>query len=88
MNEPNLYHIVLEDNENVPLNFARDLIHGVFKKSETSCEENLITMKKYGQVVVDILPLQFAEQKQVEVSKVAKLEGHKIHCRIAKVRED
>lgn len=86
LKKPNLYNIILEDNDNLTIQYVRDILYGIFKKPESVCEEHIISLKKTGSIVVDVLPLQFAEQKQTEVGLISKLEGIPLKCTIDKVK--
>lgn len=85
LKEPNMYAIVLEDNDNLTIQFVKDILSEVFKKEDSVCEEGIISLKRDGYIEVARLPLQFAEQKQTEVTLVAKLAGIPFNCAINKV---
>lgn len=83
--KPNLYKITLEDNDKLTIQYVKDVMYNIFKTSESVCEQNIMSLKKTGSVIIDTLPLQFAEQKQAEVSLLSKQEGIPFKCTIDKV---
>lgn len=85
LKEPNIYSVILEDNDRLTIQFVKDVLGEVFKQEQSTLENNIIELKRKGFIEAAALPLQFAEQKKLEVTFVAKHAGIPFKCSINKI---
>ncbi|MBF0446095.1 MAG: ATP-dependent Clp protease adapter ClpS [Magnetococcales bacterium] len=82
LKEPDLYKIILLNDDFTPMEFVVDLICKFFSKSTEEATEIMLNIHHEGYGVCGVYTLDIAETKMNQVNKFARNNGHPLKCRI------
>ena len=80
--EPNLWKVILLNDETTTMEFVIMIFTTYFAMSEDQATEMMVKIHEDGSAVVAVYPYELAEQKGVEVTLAARRDGYPLEVRI------
>ena len=80
--QPPLFRIIYMNDEKTTAEFVMTTLIEFFEYTADQAEKITIDIHNDGSAVVAVLPYELAEQKGVEVTVLARKEGHPLQIRI------
>lgn len=80
--EPDLYKVLLLNDDFTPMEFVVTLITHFFSKSVEEATEIMLSVHHEGHGVCGIYPRDIAETKMTQVNQYSRQNGHPLKCRI------
>ncbi len=77
---PNLYKVLLLNDDYTPMDFVVYILMRFFKKSEAEATRIMLQVHHAGVGVAGIYPFEIAETKVNQVMDAASAEGHPLQC--------
>lgn len=78
---PQLYKVVLLNDDFTPMDFVVDILTHVFNKGEAEATAIMLRVHEEGSCAVIVTTQSIAEQKVREVQKLARGHGHPLRCK-------
>jgi len=73
--EPKKWKVVFLNDDQTPMEFVTEILILIFKHSQKTAEELMLTVHEKGQAVVGTYTFEIAEQKTTEATQVARQQG-------------
>ncbi len=77
---PDLYLVLLLNDDFTPMDFVVDILTRHFKKSHAQATEIMLRVHHEGRAVCGVYPLELAETKVAAVMDDARKGGHPLQC--------
>lgn len=77
--KPNLYKVVLNNDEVTPMDFVVELLKGIFHKSHDDALKITMNIHEEGKGAAGIYTFEIAEQKQNEAVYISRTNGHPLN---------
>jgi ATP-dependent Clp protease adaptor protein ClpS len=72
---PGLYKVILQNDDHTPMDFVIALLVHIFKHTEDRAKEITMQVHEEGAGVAGIYPYEIAEQKALDATNMARLNG-------------
>lgn len=73
--KPNLYKVVLNNDDYTPMEFVIHVLQKFFRKNETEAVQIMLLVHKTGKGIAGVFPLSIAETKVKQVNDFSKQHG-------------
>ena len=77
--KPNLYKVVLNNDDVTPMDFVVELLKGIFHKSHDDAIKITTKIHEDGKGAAGIYTFEIAEQKQTEAVYISRTNGHPLN---------
>jgi ATP-dependent Clp protease adaptor protein ClpS len=77
---PQLYKVLLLNDDYTPMDFVVDVLMRFFRKSELEATRIMLAVHHQGVGVCGVYPFEIAETKVNQVMQAAAEEGHPLQC--------
>ncbi|GEM84938.1 ATP-dependent Clp protease adapter ClpS [Meiothermus hypogaeus] len=77
---PNLYKVLLLNDDYTPMDFVVEVLMRFFRKSEAEAIRIMLQVHHAGVGVAGVYPFEIAETKVNQVMGAASAEGHPLQC--------
>ncbi|RIH84887.1 ATP-dependent Clp protease adapter ClpS [Calidithermus roseus] len=77
---PQLYKVLLLNDDYTPMDFVVDVLMRFFRKSELEATRIMLAVHHQGVGVCGVYPFEIAETKVNQVMEAAAEEGHPLQC--------
>ena len=84
LQKPNLYKVILLNDDYTPMEYVVGLLKSVFKKTQNQAVNIMLTVHKKGSGVCGVYTLEIAETKLKNVMDMAKSDQHPLQCILEK----
>ena len=84
LQKPNLYKVILLNDDYTPMEYVVALLKSVFKKTQDQAVNIMLTVHKKGSGVCGVYTLEIAETKLKNVMDMAKSDQHPLQCILEK----
>ena len=73
--EPNLYKVIMLNDDATPMDFVIDVLVQIFKHSETTARDLTTKIHEEGSAIVGVYTFEIAEQKGLETTNLGRSSG-------------
>ncbi|OPZ76290.1 MAG: ATP-dependent Clp protease adapter protein ClpS [Alphaproteobacteria bacterium ADurb.Bin438] len=80
--KPQMYKVVMLNDDFTPMDFVVDVVCKVFKKTVIEATEIMLNIHKKGSGICGVYTYEIAETKVMEVIDLARKKGHPLQCQI------
>lgn len=80
LKKPNLYKVILLNDDYTPMEYVVKLLKEIFNKSETQAVQIMLSVHQQGSGICGIYTLEIAETKVQTVTKMAQIDEHPLKC--------
>ncbi len=80
LKKPNLYKVILLNDDYTPMEYVVLLLKKIFNKNQDEAINVMLTVHKKGSGICGIYTLEVAEAKLDSVMKMAKSDQHPLQC--------
>jgi ATP-dependent Clp protease adaptor protein ClpS len=77
---PNLYKVILHNDDYTPMDFVVDILEVYFKKKHAEANDIMLAVHTKGQGVCGVYPYEVAETKVAQVTEAAQEASHPLKC--------
>ncbi len=77
---PNMYKVLLHNDDYTPMDFVVDVLEQFFKKNHAEANEIMLNVHEKGMGVCGVFPYEVAETKVAMVAEAAKEAQHPLKC--------
>jgi len=84
ISEPSKYKVVFLNDNQTPMEWVVGLLVTIFKHSENTANEIMLTIHNEGSAVVGIYTYEIAEQKSLESTNLSRGHGFPLQIKIEK----
>lgn len=81
---PNLYRVVLLNDDYTPMEFVVEVLEKFFRKDHAAATQIMLSVHEKGVGVCGIYPFEIAETKVAQVNDYARREQHPLKCTMEK----
>ena len=79
---PNLWKVVLLNDDATPMELVIELLTGIFKHTESSAKDITLEIHETGSGVAGVYSFEIAEQKGMEATAVARQNGSPLRIQV------
>lgn len=80
--EPNLWKVVLLNDDTTPMEFVIDILKGIFKHAEDKAQAITLEVHETGAGIAGVYSYEIAEHKGIEATTLAKENGFPLKVKI------
>ena len=80
LKKPQLYKVILLNDDYTPMEYVVNLLMKIFNKTETSAVQIMLAVHQKGSGICGIYTLEIAETKVKTVTEMAKNDEHPLKC--------
>lgn len=80
LKKPQLYKVILLNDDYTPMEYVVKLLMKVFNKSESAAVQIMLAVHQQGSGICGVYTLEIAETKVKEVTEMAKIDEHPLKC--------
>jgi ATP-dependent Clp protease adaptor protein ClpS len=85
---PQLYEVILHNNDLTPMNFVVELLQDIFQKQEDIAYRLMLEVHYSGSCICGIYPNDIAETKSLQVEQQGRVKNYPLQCSLKKHRGD
>ena len=82
--KPNMYSVVLINDDYTPMEFVIYILQTIFKKSYEESKKIMLLVHNEGKGICGIFPLDIAETKANQVIEFSRINQHPLECKVQK----
>ena len=82
--KPNMYAVIMLNDDYTPMEFVIYVLQSVFKKNYEDAKTIMLTIHNEGKGICGIFPLDIAETKANQVVEFARINQHPLECKVQK----
>ena len=82
--KPNMYAVVLINDDYTPMEFVIYVLQTIFKKSYEEAKKIMLLVHNEGKGICGIYPLDIAETKANQVIEFSRVNQHPLECKVQK----
>ena len=82
--EPNLYKVIMLNDDATPMDFVIDVLVQIFKHSETTARDLTTKIHEEGSAIVGVYTFEIAEQIGLETTNLARSSGFPLKVELEK----
>lgn len=72
---PKMWHVLVMNDDFTPMELVIDILKAVFKHDEDSAKKKTLEVHNHGAAVVGRYVFEIAEQRALEATKIARMNG-------------
>ena len=78
---PPRYNVVIFNDESTPMEWVVDILVDIFKHSETTAQQLMLTVHETGSAIAGTYSFEIAEQKSTEAVTLSRASGHPLQLK-------
>ena len=82
--EPEKYKVIMLNDNQTPMEWVVEILKLIFKHSQKSAENIMLTIHNDGSAIVGIYTYEIAEQKSVEATTLSRENGFPLQLQVEK----
>ena len=82
--KPNMYAVVLINDDYTPMEFVIYVLQTIFKKSYEEAKKIMLTVHNEGKGICGVYSLDIAETKANQVIEFSRVNQHPLECKVQK----
>ena len=84
LEKPNMYAVIMLNDDYTPMEFVIYVLQSVFKKNYEDAKTIMLTIHNEGKGICGVFPLDIAETKANQVIEFARINQHPLECKVEK----
>ena len=84
LKKPNMYSVVLINDDYTPMEFVIYVLQTIFKKNYEDAKNIMLLVHNEGKGICGIYPLDVAETKANQVVEFSRINQHPLECKVQK----
>ena len=84
LKKPNMYAVIMLNDDYTPMEFVIYVLQSVFKKNYEDAKTIMLLIHNEGKGICGVFPLDIAETKANQVVEFARLNQHPLECKVQK----
>ena len=84
LKKPNMYAVIMLNDDYTPMEFVIYVLQSVFKKNYEDAKSIMLLIHNKGKGICGVFPLDIAETKANQVIEFARLNQHPLECKVQK----
>jgi ATP-dependent Clp protease adaptor protein ClpS len=88
LKHPQMYKILLHNDDYTPMDFVVSLVENIFRKSKEQSTQIMLKIHNDGIGLVGVYSSDIARTKQMQVQEMAKINEHPLMCTIEPEDDD
>ena len=82
--EPAKYKVIMLDDNQTPMEFVIEILKSIFKHSDKTAQDIMLSIHNTGSAVVGIYTYEIAEQRAVEATTLSRDNGFPLQLKVEK----
>lgn len=82
LKKPNMYTVVLINDDYTPMEFVIYVLQTIFKKNYEDAKKIMLLVHNEGKGICGIFPLDVAETKANQVIEFSRINQHPLECKV------
>ena len=84
LKKPEMYAVVMINDDYTPMEFVIYVLQSVFKKNYEDAKKIMLLIHNQGKGICGVFPLDIAETKANQVVEFARINQHPLECKVQK----
>ena len=84
LKKPEMYAVVMINDDYTPMEFVIYILQSVFKKNYEDAKKIMLLIHNQGKGICGVFPLDIAETKANQVVEFARINQHPLECKVQK----
>ena len=84
LKKPDMYAVIMLNDDYTPMEFVIYVLQSVFKKNYEDAKRIMLLIHNEGKGICGIFPLDIAETKANQVIEFARINQHPLECKVQK----
>ena len=84
LKKPDMYAVVMLNDDYTPMEFVIYVLQSVFKKNYEDAKKIMLLIHNEGKGICGVFPLDIAETKANQVVEFARINQHPLECKVQK----
>ncbi|MBF96620.1 MAG: ATP-dependent Clp protease adapter protein ClpS [Alphaproteobacteria bacterium MarineAlpha9_Bin4] len=84
LKKPNMYAVVMLNDDYTPMEFVIYVLQSIFKKNYEDAKKIMLLIHNEGKGICGVFPLDIAETKANQVVEFARINQHPLECKVQK----
>ena len=84
LKKPDMYAVIMLNDDYTPMEFVIYVLQSVFKKNYEDAKRIMLLIHNEGKGICGIFPLDIAETKANQVVEFARINQHPLECKVQK----
>ena len=84
LKKPEMYAVVMLNDDYTPMEFVIYVLQSVFKKNYEDAKKIMLLIHNQGKGICGVFPLDIAETKANQVVEFARINQHPLECKVQK----
>tara|TARA_B100000029_G_C17410751_1_gene900651 strand:- start:19 stop:324 length:306 start_codon:yes stop_codon:yes gene_type:complete len=84
LKKPDMYAVVMLNDDYTPMEFVIYVLQSVFKKNYEDAKKIMLLIHNEGKGICGVFPLDIAETKANQVIEFARINQHPLECKVQK----
>ena len=84
LKKPDMYAVIMLNDDYTPMEFVIYVLQSVFKKNYEDAKRIMLLIHNVGNGICGVFPLDIAETKANQVVEFARINQHPLECKVQK----
>ena len=84
LKKPDMYAVIMLNDDYTPMEFVIYVLQSVFKKNYEDAKSIMLLIHNEGKGICGVFPLDIAETKANQVVEFARINQHPLECKVQK----
>ena len=84
LKKPDMYAVIMLNDDYTPMEFVIYVLQSVFKKNYEDAKKIMLLIHNEGKGICGVFPLDIAETKANQVVEFARINQHPLECKVQK----
>ena len=84
LKKPDMYAVIMLNDDYTPMEFVIYVLQSVFKKNYEDAKRIMLLIHNEGKGICGVFPLDIAETKANQVVEFARINQHPLECKVQK----
>ncbi len=84
LKKPNMYAVIMLNDDYTPMEFVIYILQSVFKKNYEDAKHIMLLIHNEGKGICGLFPLDIAETKANQVLEFSRINQHPLECKVQK----
>ncbi len=84
LKKPDMYAVIMLNDDYTPMEFVIYVLQSVFKKNYEDAKNIMLLIHNEGKGICGVFPLDIAETKANQVIEFARINQHPLECKVQK----
>ncbi len=84
LKKPDMYVVIMLNDDYTPMEFVIYVLQSVFKKNYEDAKKIMLLIHNEGKGICGVFPLDIAETKANQVIEFARINQHPLECKVQK----